>query len=505
MNHVGALRVSLLLAIGAVPAACGGTVQHGNGDGEGANTGSGGSSTGGTGSGGSRNGAAGRSMGTAGTTGKVAPPTGGTGTGGATQTTPSCSAGKLDPSTGLVICSEGYSHRVTKVACAGVGEGGAPGDASAGASSGGAGGENPQSKPRANGSVNCGDFGAAGSSGLDCSQFELGYCNADGFEATCESGCVHDEDCGGGAICECGHPESPSGGVCIDAHDCSTDADCAPGYFCASVGDGGGCGYHAFACLTPKDECSGNADCTEGGYCDMLEGHRICSDAVCGRPFLVDHAPRMAPLVPGGDWSTLGASPRLDHLTFAEREALARHWSRLGQMEHASIAAFARFNLQLLALGAPPELVVACTGALADETAHTKLCFQLASAYAGCALGPGPLNIAGSLAVTSLEEVVDLVLVEGCIGETNAALEALEAADAASDPVVRAAYTQIAADEQRHAELAFRFVRWALQRDPALVQGRVRATLAADAMPSSPARSVIVPCLSALLTLHRAA
>jgi hypothetical protein len=139
------------------------------------------------------------------------------------------------------------------------------------------------------------------------------------------------------------------------------------------------------------------------------------------------------------------------------------------------------------------------------ETAHTKLCFQLASAYAGRALGPGPLDIDGSLTVTSLEAIVDLVLAEGCIGETSAALEALESADAASDPIIRAAYARIAADEQRHAELAFRFVRWALEQDAELVSGRIAAALATNAMPSSATRAVIEPCLSALMTLHRAA
>jgi hypothetical protein len=257
--------------------------------------------------------------------------------------------------------------------------------------------------------------------------------------------------------------------------------------------------------MTPQDECWSNAECTDGGYCGKAAEHRSCDNAVCGRPFLVDHTARVAPIVRTSDWSALGAAPRLEHLTLAERAALARHWSRLGQMEHASIAAFARFNLQLLALGAPPELVEACTAALADETAHTKLCFQLASAYAGSALGPGPLDVERSLAATSLEDIVDLVLAEGCIGETGAALEALDAADAASDPVIRAAYAQIAADEQRHAELAFRFLRWALQQDAALVEGRIRAALASDALPSGPARSVVVPCLTALLELRRAA
>jgi hypothetical protein len=169
----------------------------------------------------------------------------------------------------------------------------------------------------------------------------------------------------------------------------------------------------------------------------------------------------------------------------------------MGQLEHASIAAFARFNLQLLSLGAPPELVEDCTRAMADETAHTRLCFEIATAYAGHAIGPGPLDIAGSLAVTSLPDIVELVVVEGCFGETRAALEALEAADGETDPVIRAAYAQIARDEERHAALAFRFVRWALEREPQAVAARlVRATEAATMDPL--ARDVVVPCLRAL-------
>jgi hypothetical protein len=215
---------------------------------------------------------------------------------------------------------------------------------------------------------------------------------------------------------------------------------------------------------------------------------------------LVEAEPRMAPVVSGGAW--LGKAdelPQVDHLSYAERTALAEHWAYLGRMEHASIAAFARFSLQLLSLGAPPDLVEACTQALADETAHTKLCFRIASAYAGRALGPGPLDVQRSLDVSSLEQIVALVIAEGCFGETSAALDALEASTNASDPVIAAAYTLIAADEQRHAELAFRFVRWALERGDATVRATVRA--AVDAPPRNDAASlqVTLPCLAALL------
>jgi hypothetical protein len=174
-------------------------------------------------------------------------------------------------------------------------------------------------------------------------------------------------------------------------------------------------------------------------------------------------------------------------------------------MEHASIAAFARFSLQLLALGAPPDLVEACTQALADETAHALLCFGIASAYAGRAIGPGPLDVSRSLEVTSLVDVVDLVIAEGCFGETSAALEAFEAADAATDPVIVAAYSRIAADEQRHAELAFRFLRWAFEREPRTTRACVAAALSAAQRSSPIVRDVIEPCLEALLDHGEAA
>jgi hypothetical protein len=208
----------------------------------------------------------------------------------------------------------------------------------------------------------------------------------------------------------------------------------------------------------------------------------------------------VAPVIESDAWVCSGTQPpSLANLSAEERAAQAAHWTKLGQMEHASIAAFARFSLQLLSLGAPPELVDACTRALADETAHTRLCFQLASAYAGCAIGPGPLDVSGSLVVTALADVVELVIAEGCFGETRAALEALAAAETATDPALITAYTRIAADERRHAELAFRFAGWALAHGGKSVRQRILTVLQDDAPRDAVARGVVVPCLQALL------
>lgn len=137
-------------------------------------------------------------------------------------------------------------------------------------------------------------------------------------------------------------------------------------------------------------------------------------------------------------------------------------------LEHASIASFARFSLELLALGVPSELLAAATRAMADETLHAELCFGLAGAYAGEALGPGPLSMSGVAPEADLARLVEAVVLEGCIGETVAALEASVVAAAATDPVVRGVLDRIAADEQRHAELAFRFLAWVVAAHPEL-------------------------------------
>ncbi len=143
-------------------------------------------------------------------------------------------------------------------------------------------------------------------------------------------------------------------------------------------------------------------------------------------------------------------------------------------MEHASIAAFARFTLHLLAVGAPPDLVSLSQQAIGDETEHARLAFSLASAYAGEAVGPGALAIDGSLDGFDVIELVGTLLREGCIGETVAAIEARDALDGVRDAAVRGVLETIARDELRHAELAWRTLGWLVS------SGRVSRALVRD-------------------------
>jgi hypothetical protein len=301
-------------------------------------------------------------------------------------------------------------------------------------------------------------------SDADCTERPYGFCarsyatNApEAPPARCHYGCVQDADCDSGSLCQCDDPV----GHCVPA-DCRSDADCAGDALCAGwVREAGCSSERLYACQSPGDQCNGDEDCDDG-RCTLVDGTRQCAPfgPVCGRPFLVEGVARLAELRSGSDWA--GGASRVEALTPAERDLAARFWARSALMEHASIAAFARFTLQLMHLGAPRDLIERSQQAMLDETAHAKACFALASRYLGSAVQPGPLAMDAALDEHELEAIAVLTFHEGCVGETVAALEAREALDGAREPDVRAALERIAADEQSHAELAWRFVRWAM-------------------------------------------
>jgi hypothetical protein len=162
--------------------------------------------------------------------------------------------------------------------------------------------------------------------------------------------------------------------------------------------------------------------------------------------------------------------PALDAAT---ADLLARSWLQDALEEHASVAAFARFTMQLLALGAPPDLVERSQRASLDEVRHARACFALAERYGAGARGPAPLVVHDSLGARTLAEVAALTAQEGCIGETLGAALAQEQLAIATDREVLSVLRRIAADEARHAELAWRFVKWAIAAGGAEVERAV--------------------------------
>jgi hypothetical protein len=205
-----------------------------------------------------------------------------------------------------------------------------------------------------------------------------------------------------------------------------------------------------------------------------------------GRPYLVSDkgngeegaitAPAERGIAKG--WSE-GAAPNVRGLSREERAKLAAAWTKDALLEHASVASFARFSMALLAAGAPAELVEAAHRASLDEIRHARLCFALASGYAGEAVQPGAFPLGASLDIDgSLVGLARSTVIEGCIGETVAAIRASEQLARAEDPAVRHALAIIAEDEARHAELAWKTVLWTIKQGGAPVREAVREAFA---------------------------
>ncbi|WAS90706.1 ferritin-like domain-containing protein [Nannocystis punicea] len=309
----------------------------------------------------------------------------------------------------------------------------------------------------------------------DCTEQPFGSCqlnsgDIDSADCACVYGCRTDADCDVGEVCRCAGAGLGQATRCISAQ-CTLDADCG-GVLCGLSPDD--CvNSPVQACQTPQDSCDQQSDC--GVPCVFADDRWQCQTDFCGRPFVVAGAPARAPAIARDDWRALLAAPSAPP---ALRRRLAAHWTRIAGFEHASVASFARFILDLLTLGAPPELVLAAQQALADEVEHARIGFALASLYEGTGVGPGPLPTADADPRADPDALIAAAIAEACVAETLAGLELLEAAAHAADPGLRRVLARIAGDEQRHAELGWRFVRWALEGADAPRRERARAAFA---------------------------
>lgn len=190
--------------------------------------------------------------------------------------------------------------------------------------------------------------------------------------------------------------------------------------------------------------------------------YQFCEGACCGRPLVVDGVARVSALRARSDWRLAGGAATAGSVDPVTRAAIARAWIDDARMEHASVASFGRFTLELLAVGAPASLVSAAQRAALDEVRHAQMCFEIAARVGAEEVGPDAMDLGGAGVASRLVDVVAAVVREGCVGETIAALLAREAATGTADPMVRAALDRIAEDEARHAELAWRVLRWAI-------------------------------------------
>jgi len=200
-----------------------------------------------------------------------------------------------------------------------------------------------------------------------------------------------------------------------------------------------------------------------------------------GRPLVEGGAQQVAPVREGGAWSK-GELPAAPAMPDALREAIAKGWLDDALVEHASVASFARAALELMALGAPPELLADCQRAGLDEVRHAEGCFALVERYGGRRVAPGPIP-AVAARPASLERLAVHTFAEGCVAETIATLGASRALARCEDPEVARLLGRFVRDETRHASLAWRTVAWAVREGGDSVRDALRAAAAAVAPP----------------------
>jgi hypothetical protein len=150
---------------------------------------------------------------------------------------------------------------------------------------------------------------------------------------------------------------------------------------------------------------------------------------------------------------------------------LGAWFAAVAHLEAASVPAFERLVVELSEHGAPAELIAAASAAADDERRH-------AAAIGAQAQRFGAEVAAVELAPARARPLVALArenAVEGCVHETWAALLAMHQAKAAEDPAVREVMAGIAADETRHAELAWAIDAWLRTRLSAAEVAEVEA------------------------------
>jgi len=229
-----------------------------------------------------------------------------------------------------------------------------------------------------------------------------------------------------------------------------------------------------FACKKPI--CGPDEELVDApvGKVEIMEPPRI----MMGRPFIVDGEALASELTPSTEWSTESFELDTSSLSEAQARHLANYWNRAALDEHASVASFARFTQQLMAAGAPPELLFETQNAAADEVRHAKSCFGMANAFGSAVEGwqaeaPGPFPFPQEQVTGDFAQLAVAAMEEGCIGESLAVAVLKAAAAETEQEQMRQMLLATANDESRHASLACHTVQWAMAQGGAHAQQAV--------------------------------
>jgi hypothetical protein len=155
------------------------------------------------------------------------------------------------------------------------------------------------------------------------------------------------------------------------------------------------------------------------------------------------------------------------------RAHLARAWRARMISEHRAVGIFQLYGLDLLAAGAPAEVLSACCRAALDEVRHAELFARLTTCYSGELETPPPgiPPLSEDPTISLAHQVMREALHLSVGSETFSAVLLAEKLERAQDPVVRDVLGVVLADELHHARMGWAFLATLVGADSAAASG----------------------------------
>jgi hypothetical protein len=248
-------------------------------------------------------------------------------------------------------------------------------------------------------------------------------------------------------------PPPPNPDASSDGGDAGQEAGCRPE---AKLPKDDVCSkYQQLPCDVPEDAGSfSQQECAK--MCPTEDGGGAGSAYWCHVQREPDGGPYLA-----CQYCVIGRRPEgLAPAPRAVGSFLGAFFADASHLEAASIDAFRALREELAAVGAPAALLARAERARRDEVRHARMTARLARRFGA---EPGAWSLPPRVEERrerSLEAIALENAVEGCVRETFGALAGLWQAEHATEPAVRAAMRAIAADELRHAALAWSVATW---------------------------------------------